>query len=155
GGVSVPVLAVGSFTSLVFFFILRVLDEHKDADDDRRYRPELPVPRGLVSLRELRRGGIVGASVALLMNALLMPVMLLPLLAVAGWATLMTREFFARRWLRAHASAYLLTHMAILPLMDAYTTGLDWLPTGRHPPEGVLWFLAVTFANGILVEIGR
>ena len=26
--------------------MLRVLDEHKDHDVDRRYRPELPVPRG-------------------------------------------------------------------------------------------------------------
>ena len=49
-----PLLAVGALTSLGFFFTLRVLDEHKDADVDRRFRPELPVPRGLVSLRELR-----------------------------------------------------------------------------------------------------
>jgi 4-hydroxybenzoate polyprenyltransferase len=45
--------------------------------------------------------------------------------------------------------------MAIMPLIDGYTTGLDWLPAGRHPPAGVLWFLAVTFANGVLIEIGR
>ena len=133
GNVSTPLLVVGSFTSLVCFFVLRVLDEHKDAEDDRRFRPELPVPRGLVTL---------------LLNALVMPVLLLPLALVAAWAALMTREFFVRRWLRAHASAYLVTHMAIMPLIDGYTTGLDWIPAGRHPPVGVLWFLAVTFANG-------
>jgi len=155
GVVSAPVLAMGSLTSLVFFFILRVLDEHKDADDDRRYRPELPVPRGLVSLGELRAVSIAAGSLVLLMNACILPVMLLPLLGVAVWTTLMTREFFVRRWLRAHPAAYLLTHMAVLPLMDVYTTGLDWLPAARHPPEGVRWFLAVTFANGVLVEIGR
>lgn len=99
--------------------------------------------------------GTVAGAVAVLLNALLEPVLLLPLAAVALWATLMTREFFVRRWLRARPSAYLLTHMAIMPLIDAYTTGLDWLPAGRHPPAGVLWFLAVTFANGVLIEIGR
>ena len=155
GMVSTPLLVVGSFTSLASFFILRVLDEHKDADDDRRYRPELPVPRGLVTLAELRALGTRAGLVALALNALLAPVMLLPLALVAAWATLMTREFFVRAWLRTHATAYLLTHMAIMPLIDGYTTGLDWLPAGHHPPVGVLWFLAVTFANGVLIEIGR
>jgi 4-hydroxybenzoate polyprenyltransferase len=155
GTVSATLLAVGSFTSLVCFFLLRVLDEHKDADDDRRFRPELPVPRGLVTLAELRAVGTAAGATALLLNALVAPVMLLPLLLVAAWATLMTREFFVRDWLRAHASAYLVTHMAIMPLIDGYTTGLDWLPAGRHPPVGVLWFLGVTFANGVLIEIGR
>jgi 4-hydroxybenzoate polyprenyltransferase len=155
GTVSPALLVVGSFTSLVCFFLLRVLDEHKDAEDDRRFRPELPVPRGLVSLRELRLVGSAAGAVAVLLNALLMPVLLLPLACVAAWATLMTHEFFVRRWLRAHMGAYLVTHMAIMPLIDAYTTGLDWLPAGRHPPVGVLWFLAVTFANGVLIEIGR
>ncbi len=155
GLVSWPVLVVGTFTSLACFFLLRVLDEHKDAEDDRKYRPELPVPRGLVSLRELRwTGGSLGA-LALVLNAVVMPRLLLPLAAVAAWATLMTLEFGVRRWLRAHPSAYLLTHMAIMPLIDVYTTGLDWLSGGIHPPAGVLWFLGVTFANGVLIEIGR
>jgi 4-hydroxybenzoate polyprenyltransferase len=36
------------------FFQLRVADEHKDNEDDTKYRPERPVPRGLVTLGELR-----------------------------------------------------------------------------------------------------
>src|SRR5262245_15103368 len=57
-----PRFAVGAFTAVVFFFLLRVLDEHKDQDLDRRYRPELPVPRGLVTLSELRRVAMVLAG---------------------------------------------------------------------------------------------
>ena len=41
-----------------------------------------------------------------------------------------------RVFLRAHPTAYLLTHMAIMPLIDTYTTGLDWLAVGRRPPSG-------------------
>src|SRR3989449_11090818 len=77
------------------------------------------------------------------------------LLGVAAWATLMTKEFFVRDWLRAHASAYLLTHMLIMPMIDAYTTGLDWVVARAHAPPGLFYFLAVTFLNGILIEIGR
>jgi 4-hydroxybenzoate polyprenyltransferase len=155
GFIAWPLFAVGALTSLVFFFTLRVLDEHKDADTDRRFRPELPVPRGLVTLGELRwvNGALLAVSLAL--NAALAPVLLWAWLAVAAWAALMTREFFVRAWLRAHVGWYLVTHMMIMPMIDAYTTGLDWLRAGTHPPAGLLWFLAVTFLNGVVIEIGR
>lgn len=155
GFIDVRLFAVGAFTALVFFFMLRVLDEHKDADLDRRYRPELPVPRGLVSLAELRWTGGAALAVAVALNAVFFPILMLPFLAVAVWATLMTTEFFVRAWLRVHITAYLLTHMAIMPIIDAYTTGLDWLIAGADPPHGLLLFLAVTFANGVLIEVGR
>jgi 4-hydroxybenzoate polyprenyltransferase len=146
---------VGALTALVFFFMLRVLDEHKDAEVDRRYRPELPVPRGLVSLRELRAVGGGALAGVVLLNALVAPVLLWAMLAVAAWAALMTREFFVPRWLRAHMAAYLVTHMAIMPMIDGYTTGLDWLAEGAEAPAGLGLFLLVTFLNGIVIEIGR
>jgi 4-hydroxybenzoate polyprenyltransferase len=147
--------AVGAFTAIVIFFVLRVLDEHKDADVDRRYRPELPVPSGVIGLRELRRIGGAATGVALILNLWVAPVLLLPLVAVSAWAFLMTKEFFVSAWLRAHPATYLVTHMAIMPLVDAYTTGLDWLASGARPPHGLVLFLAVTFMNGVLIEIGR
>jgi 4-hydroxybenzoate polyprenyltransferase len=150
-----PILVVGMFTAITFFFVLRVLDEHKDREVDARYRPELPVPRGLVTLGELRATAIAAVGVAFVLNALVAPVLLLPWLAIAAWMFLMTIEFFVRDWLRAHAAAYLLTHMAIMPLIDLYTTGLDWLAAGAPAPRGIPWFLAVTFANGVLIEVGR
>jgi len=155
GFVPASLLGVGAFTAITFFFVLRVLDEHKDRDVDRRFRPELPVPRGLVSLGELRlaAGGALGLAGAL--NLLVAPVLLVPCALVAAWAALMTVEFFVRDWLRAHASAYLLTHMAIMPLIDLYTTGVDWWAAGAPAPHGLPWFLAATFLNGILIEIGR
>ena len=57
-----PRYAVGAFTALVFFAWLRILDEHKDREIDRRWRPELPVPRGLVCLAELRRVGLAALA---------------------------------------------------------------------------------------------
>ena len=150
-----PIFAAGAVTALVCFFALRVLDEHKDADVDRRYRPELPVPRGLVTLGELRRVGGLAVAAVLAWNAIVAPSLLGPLAAIAAWMALMTREFFVRDWLRRHAAAYLVTHMAIMPFIDFYTTGLDWWLAGAAPPRGLWLFLAVTFLNGMVVEIGR
>ena len=155
GFIPLSIFAAGAATALVSFFVLRVLDEHKDADVDRRYRPELPVPRGLVTLRELRWVGGVAVTAVVVWNALVAPVLLGPLVAIAAWMTLMTREFFVREWLRRHAAFYLVTHMAIMPFIDFYTTGLDWWVAGRALPRGLTLFLAVTFLNGLVVEIGR
>jgi len=145
----------GAFTALVFFAWLRILDEHKDAEVDRRYRPELPVPRGLVTRAELRMVGGVMLAIALILNAVVAPQLFGAIAVVVLYAALMTREFFVGEWLRAHPLAYLLSHMMILPLIDFYTTGLDWLAEGVLPPAALGLFLILTFLNGIVVEIGR
>ena len=158
GGVGfVPIdrYVVGAFTALVFFAWLRILDEHKDAEVDRRYRPELPVPRGLITHAELRRVGIALLAAAIALNLLVAPPLLAAIALVSAWAALMTMEFFAPHWLRARPLAYLVTHMAIMPLIDFYTTGLDWLAEGVTPPAALVWFLVLTFGNGVIVEVGR
>lgn len=150
-----PVLGVGLMTALAFFFLLRVADEHKDAHVDRQFRPELPVPRGLVSLGELRRAGAAVALAVALANAIVAPRLLFALVPAVAWAALMAREFFVAEWLRARPLAYLLSHMMVMPLLFAYLTGLDWLAAGAAPPRGLPLFLGLAFLNGILVEVGR
>jgi 4-hydroxybenzoate polyprenyltransferase len=157
-GASLPalsVLAAGAATGIVFFFLLRVADEHKDAAQDRVARPELPVPRGLVTLGELRAAGAALAVGALAANALLAPRLLLPLGAAAIWAALMSREFFAGEWLRARPAAYLMSHMGVMPLLFLYFTGIDWVARGEGAPPALAAFLALAFLNGVLVEVGR
>jgi 4-hydroxybenzoate polyprenyltransferase len=67
----------------------------------------------------------------------------------------MTREFFAADWLKARPFTYLWSHMLVVPLIDLYATACDWLPETPSPPSGLAWFLAASFFNGIVVEIGR
>jgi 4-hydroxybenzoate polyprenyltransferase len=155
GFVTSELFLVGATTILVAFFVLRILDEHKDASEDRHFRPELPVPRGLVTLGELRWAGIVAGGGALLLNGVVAPALLWPCLAVGLWAALMTQEFFVADWLRARPALYLSSHMPIMPLLAGYATALDWLAGGRQPPTGLGLFLVLTLLNGTLLEIGR
>jgi hypothetical protein len=155
GFIPVDRFLVGALTALVFFAWLRILDEHKDAEIDRRYRPELPVPRGLVTRSELRWAGGTLLAIALALNLLVAPQLFGAIALVAFYAALMTKEFFVGEWLRARPVAYLLSHMAILPLIDFYTTGLDWLAAGVVPPPALVLFLALTYFNGVVVEVGR
>src|SRR5256714_12413108 len=46
-------LLVAYASAFLFFLQLRIADEFKDFEEDSRYRPYRPVPRGLIKLREL------------------------------------------------------------------------------------------------------
>ncbi|MBL9205686.1 MAG: UbiA family prenyltransferase [Opitutaceae bacterium] len=158
GAASVPALrsfAVAFIVSLGSFLLLRIADEFKDQEEDSRYRPYRPVPRGLVKLRELAWIG-VGVAVGQLALALLIGTTLVSLLAVTWvYFALMSREFFVRDWLKARPVVYLFSHMAIMPLVDWFATGCDWVHAGGTMPPGLFWFLAASFCNGIVIELGR
>jgi 4-hydroxybenzoate polyprenyltransferase len=149
------VVAVAFGTAFLFFLQLRIADEFKDFEEDSRYRPYRPVPRGLVSLRELGVLGAIAAAIQLCLGLALDPSIVL-LLAVAWvYLALMSKEFFVGKWLKRHPVPYLISHMAIIPLVDFYATACDWWPAGRGMPPGLGWFVAASYSNGIVVEIGR
>jgi 4-hydroxybenzoate polyprenyltransferase len=159
GSVELPAAGsalVAFATAFTFFLQLRIADEFKDFADDSRYRPYRPVPRGLVKLREL---GVVGVAGALLQFGLawwLQPRLLVLLAITWAYLALMTREFFAPEWLKARPFTYMWTHMLIMPQIDFYATGCDWMAAGlRWPPPGLFWFLTASFFNGMVIELGR
>lgn len=144
----------GFILALAIFFQMRVCDEHKDLEDDRRFRPERPIPRGLISLRTVTALGAFTATIAVLAAWIWHPPLLWLLGLVWLWLSLMTAEFFVPEWLKARPVLYLLSHMAIMPLIDLLLTGVEWQPHGHVAPQ--LWlFLALSFVNGCVLEIGR
>ena len=149
------VMAVGIATSFGLFFLLRLFDEFKDAEDDAKYRPYRAVPRGLVTFGELRVLilGIIASVIAA--NACVASWLLAPLALSLVYLLLMWREFFVPAWLRRHPVVYMLSHMMVMPLIDFYTSGLDWIVGGFSLPTGMFLFLALTFTNGCIIEIGR
>lgn len=159
GEVSFPELRptiVAFTTALLFFLQLRIADEFKDFEEDSRYRPYRPVPRGLVSLRELGVLFVFCALIQLVLALWLHPPLLILLVVTWLYLAAMSKEFFVREWLTARPITYLWTHMLIMPLIDLYATSCDWLVQGLNtPPAGIIWFLIVSFFNGVLIELGR
>lgn len=148
-------IIVAFVSCFLFFLQLRIADEFKDIEEDTRYRPYRPVPRGLVTLREL---GVVfvGAGVVQLLLALWLYPKLVVLLGVTWvYLALMSKEFFVRRWLSDRPVVYMVSHMMIMPLIDLYATSTDWQVAGAGPPRGLIWFLLASFFNGMVIEIGR
>jgi 4-hydroxybenzoate polyprenyltransferase len=142
-------------SAFILFLQLRIADEFKDFDEDSRYRPYRPVPRGLVKLRDLANVAVGGAVIQLGLALWLSPRLVLLLLITWAYLALMTREFFVRDWIRKRPITYLWTHMLIIPLTDFYATACDWQGARVAPPAGLFWFIAVSFFNGVTLELGR
>jgi 4-hydroxybenzoate polyprenyltransferase len=146
---------VAFITCFLFFLQLRIADEFKDFDEDSQFRPYRPVPRGLVTLRELGVLWAITGAAQLALSLWLHPPLVILLVVVWIYLALMTREFFVRDWLKARPITYMWSHMLIMPLIDLFATSSDWMVAIGKPPAGLVWFLVASFFNGLVVEIGR
>lgn len=155
GFVPLSTYLIGCFATFTLFLLVRIFDEFKDKEDDAKYRKYLPVPRGLVTLKELRNIGIVVGVLQITSIAVFQLPMLLLYLIVIGYLCLMGVEFFVPEFLKKRQILYITSHMIIIPLLDVYSSGLDWLLEGEQPHFGLVFFFAVSFMNGLVVEFGR
>lgn len=146
---------VAFITCILFFLQLRIADEFKDYEEDCLYRSYRPVPQGIITLKELRNlfilAGFVQLVSAFLLNTKLIPILLITWLYLA----LMSKEFGVRKWLKAHPITYMLSHMLIMPMVDFYATATHWINYSSIPPNSLYWFIALSFFNGLNLEIGR
>lgn len=153
--ISIPQALTAIVTTLIWFMLMRIADEHKDFDEDREFRPYRPVQRGLVTLKELR---IIGVILVLIQIALSIWVdwRLIGVLAlVYVWFTLMSLEFGIPKWLKKHPTIYLLSHMLIMPFIDLYATSVEWLPRGGVLSFGIMLYMISSYCDGTVVEVGR
>lgn len=155
GFIALSDFVIGILTTLSLFLLVRIFDEFKDREDDAKYRKYLPVPRGLISLKELRNVGLAVVLIQVSMLGFFQTNMLLPYALVMVYLILMGFEFFIPKWLKAHHLIYISSHMFIIPLIDIYASGLDWRLAGVEPHLGLAWFFAVSYANGLVLEFGR
>jgi hypothetical protein len=118
GAVPIDLLRFAGMVGLMFLllFHLRVFDEHKDFAQDAATRPDRPVQRGLVTLRQLKVAGAIaiGAEIAI---ALASGVRGLWWLLPLGYSVLMLFEFGAPKWLERHYPIYAVSHSAITSMV--------------------------------------
>ncbi len=82
------------YNTVTLFFLVRIFDEFKDHEEDMLYRKYLPVPRGIISLNELKWVGFIIAGSQIIINAIFFPTMLPLYFFVIGYLLLMGKEFF-------------------------------------------------------------
>jgi hypothetical protein len=141
-----------SLVTLGLFFILRVLDEFKDFEDDSRFRPYRPVPRGVLKLENLARAGWLVAGLQLFVTIIFSPRAVVPLIVCWAFMTLMALEFFIPSWLKARPFAYMLSHAPITGLIQLQASAWVWADA---MPAEVIWLALAATAAGIMLELGR
>ncbi len=156
GFISLKNYIIATITIILLFFLLRIADEFKDKKDDAQFRPYLPVPRGLISLKELTQLAYIAIAFIVIINVLFIPQILLLLWIPVLFFILMLKEFFVSDWLRHHWPVYVISHMFFFPAVDIYSSGMDWfIEANTHAPMGLVYFFAVSFTNGLVWEVGR
>ncbi len=142
------------FLTFTIFFLLRISDEFKDHEDDMKYRKYLPVPRGIIVLKDLKYLGFVVFGLQIIC-IFFYPDFAKMFLVVMAFLFLMYHEFFIASWLKKHQAAYVFSHMLIIPLVDLLASSAHWSFDHIVPPDALIWFFILSFFNGIVLEIGR
>lgn len=109
--------AAGLFGAVLFILRLRLADDVKDAETDRVENPTRPIPRGLVTVRELDVAALVLLVVEAGAVAYVGKLAFIAWAIAAFWSLLMRTEFFVPRWLEAHIATYAISHMVVMGLI--------------------------------------
>jgi len=147
--------AAAFILSLSTFWALHVAQEIRDAGLLKVTRPDLPIQRGLVSLRLIGSLGAAAIGIALAAALAHHVSLLLPLGAVLIWVGLVAAGFFMPRLLRATPPLNLLGHTLAVPLIILLATACEWGPWADRPPPGLWTLLVMSLANGCIIEISR
>lgn len=147
--------AAGALALLCMFFLLRVIDEHKDFAADRRVHPRRVLSRGLVTLGQLRVLGSAALALEVALAWVLGLAAFLGCLSVLVMTALIARDFFLARFLEARMLLGALIHLAIMPV---YSLFIFSAVTGRAPweaPGTVLLYAWVGYAVALAYELAR
>jgi len=140
---------------VLFFFHLRVFDEHKDAEVDAVFHPERPVPSGVVSLHELRVAGGVAIALEFALACACGPDVVRALAVAFVYSVLMLREFFVAGWLRRHFVTYAVSHMLVMPLLALTVYSCAAARESCAAPETFALFVGAGFFAAFGWEVSR
>ncbi|WP_373712661.1 prenyltransferase [Streptococcus sp.] len=111
---------IGVFTIFIFLMILRIADDFKDYETDRRLFPERALPSGRVCKKDLAVALSVIVSISVLLNLFFMN--------NQGWflflyiyGTLMSFWFFKKDKIQNSLPLALVTHNPVMMILNIYT----------------------------------
>jgi 4-hydroxybenzoate polyprenyltransferase len=111
--------AIGLFTVVGLMLLMRIFDEFKDVETDRRLFPERPLARGAVEYHDIRVLGIAVFVVLVALN-LLQGWAFVFFAAMMLFAWLTSRWFFSKERLIDDLVLTLITHQPVALFVNAY-----------------------------------
>ena len=149
----IPMFIVG----FLQFFMVRIVDEFKDYEEDCKYRSYRPVPRGLVKLKTLKILFIICAIVQLL-TVIFFKGSILTLAVLWCAFLLLTQDFFIKDFLDRHILVGVLFDEILMPILAllmasfcASEKTLFYLITNT----GFIYLIYLTYVISWIVEFAR
>lgn len=138
---------------LLQFLMVRIIDEFKDYEEDCKYRPYRPVPRGLITLKELKVLFIICAILQIAITAIVNRYALKFLVLLWIVFYLMTKGFFIKKVLDKHILLEVTFDEIMMPVLVIF---LSKFPNGRiFLTNRYFLFLFMTYVVSWIIEIAR
>lgn len=147
--------AAGCLVLLFMFFHMRVIDEHKDYEQDRIVHPGRVLSRGLVTLKQLRNAGIVAVIIEVTLSLLLGFPSFVMCLVVLVFSWLIYKEFFIGEILERRLLANAFIHLLIMPAYCLYVFTAAAERSFWLAPAPILLYAWVSYGVGLGYEVAR
>lgn len=146
---------IAVLTTYTFLLSLRIADEFKDLDTDRKNFPQRPLPSGRVKQSDLITLLLIFQIPTVVLNLLFMNN--LPFfVALYVYGALMTMWFFAKRLIKHNLFLALVTHNPVQLLLNAYLASYICISYGLTVSSpGVMLSIIALYLPGLIWEIGR
>ena len=132
------------------FLMVRIIDEFKDYEEDKKYRPYRPVPRGLIKLKELRTLFVICIIIQFALTLIMNPFSLIFLLVLWIMFILMTKSFFMKKLVDKHILLEVALDEILLPTLMLYLSSFIKLDIT------ILWrLLLLSYVVSWIIEIAR
>jgi len=110
---------VGAYTVFAFLMWLRIADDLKDYETDKRLFPERPLPSGRVTKKDIVVICIIVQFIALILNLLFMNNFLF-FCVLYAYGYLMSKWFFRRKVIQPSLPLALVTHNPVQMFVNVY-----------------------------------
>ncbi|HXD08430.1 MAG TPA: UbiA family prenyltransferase [Anaerolineales bacterium] len=145
----------GCIVLLFMFFHMRVIDEHKDFEQDRMVHPDRILSRGLITLKQLRNVGWFTVAVEVVLSYFFGAPAFFMCLVLLAFSWLIYKEFYIGEILENHLLANAFLHLIVMP---AYSLYVFTVITDRFPwtaPTPMLLYAWVSYGVGLAYELAR
>jgi len=135
---------IGWITVFCVLIILRILDEFKDIETDKRLFPTRPLPRGAVNLRDIRILSLILFITIVLINIYLTWVLFIfAAMMLYIWASY--KWFFLKNIISENLILTLITHQPITLMVNLYIVSISFKSIGIIHLNGLIIISILAF----------
>ena len=147
--------AVGAFTVFAFLMWLRIADDLKDYETDKKLFPERPLPSGRVKIRDVMIVCTIVQAIAIALNIIFMNNLLF-LGILYGYGYLMSKWFFQRAKIQPCLPLALVTHNPVQAIVNLYIISFTVIKFNIQPVSFInIMALFTLYFPALIWEVSR